>query len=140
MWGDADRTDAGPATTVRDAKSFVQVEMANVGADIAGAAETDLRVHVRAVHVNLAAVGMNHVANLADRGFENAVRGRVGDHQRGEIVLVRVRFRAEIGEVDVAIFQAGDWNNFEPGHDRARRVGAVRGSRNETDVASGLAA
>ena len=83
---------------------------------------------------------MNHVADFADRRFENAMGGRVGDHQRGEIVLVRVRFRSKIGEVDVAIFQAGDWNNFEPGHDRARRVGAVRGSRNETDVASGLAA
>src|SRR5947209_18549810 len=83
---------------MRDTKSFVQVEMANVGADIAGTTETDLGVHVRAVHVNLAAVGMNHVANLADRGFENAVGGRVGDHERGEIILVRVRFGAERSE------------------------------------------
>ncbi len=47
-----------------------------------------LRVHVRAVHVNLAAVRMNDLANLADGRFENAVRRGIGDHQRREIVFV----------------------------------------------------
>src|SRR5438067_9645869 len=129
MRRDADRADAGAAASVWNAKRFVEIEMANVGADVAGTAETDLRVHVCAVHVNLAAMRMNDFANLADRGLKYAVSGRVGDHERGEIVFVRIGLRAEIGEIDVAIFQASDRNDFESGHDRARRIGSVRGSR-----------
>ena len=45
-----------------------------------------------------------------------------------------VRFCAKIGEVDIAIFQTGDRNDFEPGHNRAGRIGAVRRGRDETDV------
>ena len=54
--GDADRAHAGAAAAVRDAERLVQVEVADVGADVARAAEADLRVHVGAVHVHLAAV------------------------------------------------------------------------------------
>ena len=54
--GDADRPHAGAAAAVRDAEGLVQVEVADVGADVARAAEADLRVHVGAVHVDLAAV------------------------------------------------------------------------------------
>ena len=38
---------------------------------------------------------------------------------------VRVGFGSEIGEVDVAIFQARDRHDFESGHDRAGGIGAV---------------
>ena len=49
-------------------------------------------------------------------------------------------FRAQIGQIDVAIFQARHWHDFESGHDRARRVRAVGGSRDEADVAMRFAA
>ena len=91
MFGDADRSHARAAAAVRNAESFVQIQMANIRADVARAAKPDLRVHIRAVHVNLAAVRMNDLANLADGGFENAVGGRIGHHQRGQIVFVRRR-------------------------------------------------
>ena len=110
----ADRPDARAAAAVRDAKRFVQIQMANVRADVARPAKADLRVHVRAIHVNLAAVRMNDLANLADGRFENAVRGRIGHHQRGQIVFVRVGLRAQIGEIDVAVFQAGDGTTLNP--------------------------
>ena len=41
---------------------------------VAGPAKTDLRVHVRAIHVNLAAMRVNDLADLADGCLENAVR------------------------------------------------------------------
>ena len=66
MLGDADRPHARAAAAVRNAECLVQIEMANIRADVAGAAEADLRIHVRAIHVNLAAVGMNDLANFAD--------------------------------------------------------------------------
>ncbi len=40
------------------------------------------------VHVYLAAVLVDRGADLADRGLEHAVRGRIGDHQRGQVVGV----------------------------------------------------
>ena len=125
MRRDADRADAGAAAAVRDAKGFVQVEMANIGADIAGPAETDLCVHVRAVHVNLAAVLVHDVADLADGGFENAVGGGVRHHERRQIFAVRVRFRPEIGKVDIAVVETTHGDDAKPSHDRAGRVGAV---------------
>ena len=137
---DADRSHARTAAAVRNAERLVQIQMANIRADVARTAKPDLRVHVRAVHVNLAAVRMHDLANLADRCFEHAVRGWIGDHQRSQIVFVRFRFRAQIGEIDVAIFQTRDRHDFESGHDRARRIRSVGGCRNEADVAMRLAA
>ena len=65
--GDADRAHAGAAAAVRDAEGLVQVEVADVGADVAGPAQADLRVHVGAVHVDLAAVLVDDLADLLDR-------------------------------------------------------------------------
>ena len=62
---DADRAHARAAAAVRDAERLVQVEVADVGADVAGPAEADLRVHVGAVHVHLAAVLVDDRADLA---------------------------------------------------------------------------
>ena len=70
---DADRSHARTATAVRNAKSLVQIEMANIRADIARSAEADLRIHVGAVHVNLTTMRVHDFANLADGGFENTV-------------------------------------------------------------------
>ena len=44
----------------------LQVEVAHIRANIAGAAEAHLRVHVCAVHIDLAAMIVNHLANVAD--------------------------------------------------------------------------
>ncbi len=76
MRRDADRAHARTAAAVRDAEGLVQVEVADVGADIARAAEADLRVHVGAVHVDLPAMLVHDAADLPDAGLEDAVRGR----------------------------------------------------------------
>jgi hypothetical protein len=65
MFRHANRPDAGTAAAVRNAKRLVQIQMAHVRADETGRGQTDLRVHVRAVHVNLAAVRVDDFANLA---------------------------------------------------------------------------
>src|SRR4051812_25790971 len=90
MFGHSDWTHARSTAAMWNAESLVQIEVANVGSDIAGPTEPDLRVHVRAVHVNLATVRVHDLANLADGRLENAVRGRVGHHQGGQIVGVRI--------------------------------------------------
>src|ERR1041385_7149297 len=71
------RPDARPAAAVRNAKGLMQIEMTNVGAVIAGATKAALCVHVRTVHVNLAAVPVHDLANLANARLAHAVRARL---------------------------------------------------------------
>jgi hypothetical protein len=75
------------------------------------------------------------LADVLDAGLEDAVRRRIGDHQGGEAVGVFHGLRLEIGEVDVAVGVALDDHDLEAGHDRRGGVGAVRGDRDEADVA-----
>ena len=42
-------------------------------------------VHVRAVHVDLAAIVVDQLADARDPRFEDAVRRRVGDHESGQV-------------------------------------------------------
>ena len=81
---DGDGAHAGAAAPVRDAEGLVEVEMADVGAVVAGAAEADLGVHVGAVQVDLAAVLVDQVADLGDGALEDAVGAGVGDHDAGQ--------------------------------------------------------
>ncbi len=140
MFGDADGAHAGAAAAVRDAEGFVEVEMADIRADVAGAAEADLGVEVRAVHVHLAAVGVDDLADFPDAGLEDAVGRGIGDHEAAEIIRVFGGLGAEVGEIDVAVLVAGDGDDGEAGHDGAGGVGAVGGGGDEADVAVRLAA
>jgi len=73
MFGDADRTHTGTAASVRDTESFVEVQMADICAHISRTAKADLGIQVRAVHIDLTAVGMNDFADFFDSLFEDAV-------------------------------------------------------------------
>ncbi len=55
----ADRAHARAATTVRDAEGFVEIQVRNVAAVIAGPCEPNLRVQIRAVDIDLASVAMH---------------------------------------------------------------------------------
>src|SRR5262245_10852373 len=96
MFRDANRTHTRPATAVRNAKRLVQIEMADVRANRTGAGKADLRVHVRAIHVNLPAILVDDVAYLANRFLEDAVRAWIGDHQAAQVVPVLCRPGLEI--------------------------------------------
>ena len=76
MRGHANRSHPGAAAAVRNRERLVQVQVADVGADRRRARQPDLRVHVGAVHVHLAAVLVDDRADLADVVLEHAVRRR----------------------------------------------------------------
>ena len=101
----------------------------------AGAAKTDLGVHVRAVHINLAAVVMDDFANLADGFLKHAVGGRIGDHEAGQIIFVRLGLGAQDRSRQYCRWIAGDGHDFHPGHDRAGGIGAVGGGGDQADIA-----
>ena len=78
--------------------------MTNVSTIIAGPAKPDLRIHIGAVHVNLAAMGVHDIANFANRRLKNSMSGGICHHQRGKIARVFICLCAQIGKVDISIF------------------------------------
>eukprot|EP00967_Tisochrysis_lutea_P102406 scaffold154110_cov28-Tisochrysis_lutea.AAC.2 len=105
---------------MRDAERLVQVEVAHISPEVAGPAEADLCVHVGAVHVDLAAVIMDGVADFDDGLLEDAVSGGVG-------------------HVDVALGVAANGHDAHAAHGGRGGVGAVRRDRDEADIAVALA-
>ncbi len=109
--------------------------MRDVGAELARPGQADHRVEVRAVDVDLAAGVVHERADLADVVLEHAVGGRVGDHDRGQLVGVLGDLGAQVVEVDLALLAAGSHDHdAHAGHHRARGVGAVRAGRDQADV------
>ena len=131
----ADGPDAGTAAAVRHGKGFMQVQVADVRANAAGASQTYLGIHVGAVHVHLAAIGMDDVAEFLDCLFIYPVRGGVRDHDAGEIVLMGFRLGFQVCHVDVASFVAFDGHHLEAGHGGGCGICSVGGGGNEADIA-----
>ncbi|KUI56020.1 hypothetical protein VP1G_10792 [Cytospora mali] len=75
---DTDGSDAGTTAAVGNAEGLVQVEMAHVCADLAGRAQPDLGVHVRAVHVDLSAMTVDDLAHPLDSRLKYAKGGGTG--------------------------------------------------------------
>ena len=99
----ADRADARAAAAVRDAERLVQVEVRDVAAELAGPGVAEQGVEVGAVDVDLAAGVVHDLAQLGDGVLVDAVRRRVGHHDRREVVGVRLALRAQVVEVDRAV-------------------------------------
>ncbi len=74
MRGHTNRSHARTAATMRNAERLVQIDVADIGAEFGGPAHADLRVQVRAVHINLAAVLMNDFAYFFDGLLKHTVR------------------------------------------------------------------
>ena len=140
LFGHTDRSHAGSATAVRNAESFVQIEMADIGPDVTGRGQPDLSVHVGTVHVNLATMMVNRGADILDRGFEYPVGGRVGDHKRGQIGGVQLGLCIEISHVDITFLIASNRHDFQSAHGGTRRIGAMGAGGDQADVAVGVAA
>ncbi len=134
------RADARPAAAVRNAERLVQVEMADVAAEVAEAGVAEQRVEVRAVDVDLATRVVHRGGDGDDLVLVDAVGRRVRDHQGREGVGVRRDLGAKVVEVDVAELVGRDDDDAHAGEDGRRGVGAVRGLRDEAHGALVVAA
>ena len=74
--------------------------MTDVCTDSTRIGQTDLCIHVGAVHVDLAALFMDQGADLADGGLEHAMRRGIGDHQRGEVRRIISMRKANEREIE----------------------------------------
>src|SRR5439155_23507854 len=122
----ADGSQAGAAAAVGNEKRLVQIEMADVGAVIGGPRQAHLRVHVGAVEIDLSAMLVDNVADVADMLLEHAVGRGIGNHDRGEVFRMFFGLGAQIIDVDVAARIAGDHNHLHAGQAGGGRIGAVR--------------
>ena len=132
---DANRPHTWATAAVRDAEGLVQVHVRHVGTDIRRTGQCHLGIQVGAVHIHLATILVNDVADLANALFIHAVGGGVGNHQAGQIGRVVFGFLAEIVDIHVALVITADQYYAHAGHHRRGRVGTVRRGRDQTDVA-----
>ncbi len=125
---------------MRDAKRLVQIEMADVGAVISRSRQPNLGVEIGAIEINLATESMHDIADRPDLRLEHAVRGGIGDHDRGEIIGVLLCLGAQIRKIDVSLCVAIHHDDVHPGHVGGGRVGPVRRRWNQADVAVWMSA
>ena len=118
----------------------MQVEVRDIGPVVAGTRDAHLRVHVGSIEIDLPAVPMDDLADLADALFKHPVRRGIGDHDGRELVGVLRGLGFQIGDVDAALRVTSDRHHFHARHVGRGRIRAVRRHRNEADFAVGIAA
>ena len=131
----ADRADAGTAAAVRDAERLVQVEVATRRRRTRRAGRSPTSAFRFAPSTYTWPPAVHGRAELADAVLVHAVRRRVGDHDRGEVVGVLLALGAQVVEVDAAVVAGLDHDDPHAGHHRGGGVGAVRRGRDQADVA-----
>ena len=82
MFSHSDWPHAWAASTVRDAKGFVQIDMTHVCAQFGGLCDAHHRIEVCSIEVNLSSGRMHHLADISDPFLKYPMRGGVGDHHR----------------------------------------------------------
>src|SRR6185437_14635510 len=127
--------DAGATAAVRDAERLVQVQVRHVGTEGRQGGHPDQRVEIRPVDVHLAARRVHGRAEVVDVLLVYAGRGRVGDHDRRDVALVRLQLSLQVASVDGTVGVALDHRDAQSGQHGAGRVGAVRRLRDQADVA-----
>src|SRR5205807_3632010 len=96
---DGDRTGPGTTAAVWRRERLVQIEVHDVDTEVARPNLADQGVHVGAVHIEQAALGVQNLGDFVDLLLEDAQRVRVGEHERGNFV-VHLRFKR--GDLDHA--------------------------------------
>ncbi len=114
----------------------MQVQVAHVGANLTRRAETNLGIHVGAVHVHLAAVGVHNLAHLLDLGLEHAKGARVRNHHGADLARVLCALGLKVRQVQVArLGVALDGQHAHARHSGRRGVRAVGGDGDDAEVA-----
>ena len=85
MLSAADRAYARTTTAVRHCEGLVEVEVADVGTDVAWVSQAHLCVHVGTIHIYLTARIVYSVHNFADAALEYTVSRWVCNHQTAQL-------------------------------------------------------
>ncbi|KAF5050043.1 hypothetical protein DSECCO2_433580 [anaerobic digester metagenome] len=123
-----------------DGKGFMQVEVTDIRTDVPRTCQSDLGVHIGAVHVYLSSVFVHDAYQIQDSFFKNAVCGWIGDHTSRKGIFVFFCFFLKVTEIDIAVRIGLNHNHRHAGHGSAGGIGAVGGGRNQADIAVTFAA
>ena len=74
MFSAANSAGTRSATSVRRSKRLMQIQVAHVRTDETRTGITNLRIHIRSVHIHLSAILVNNIAHLANRHLKYSVR------------------------------------------------------------------
>ena len=121
----ADRADPWPAAAMGNAEGLMQIEVADITAEVARFGGADQGVHVRAVDVDPAAVLVDDFAELFDFSLKDAVGAWVGDHHCGQLIAELLALLPQFCQIDIALRVAANHHHLHPGHLGTRRVRAV---------------
>lgn len=136
---DTDGSNTRATTTVGNAEGLVQVQVADISTESARGGEANLSVHVGTVHVDLATVLVDELANLANLGLEDTVGARVGNHDGTEVISVFLALGLEISEIEVTSGSVTlDRDDAHASHSSRGGVGSVSGDGDEANVTLGL--
>jgi hypothetical protein len=132
---DSDRANTRATTTVGNTEGLVEVEMADISANVTGAAETNLGVHVGTVHVDETAMLVDEVADLLDLGLEDTKGGRICNHDASKFIRVLDTLGLEILDVQVTSLSVTlDSDDLHTGHSSGGRVGTVSRNRDQANL------
>src|SRR5712671_6242557 len=122
------RARARTASAVRSRECLMQIQVHHVHAEIARPRDSRESVHVRAVHIQQRALGVQDLRDFRDALLKNAQRRRIRDHQRSDIR--RDQF-TKLVDVDLAVRFGFNVFHFIARDNRGGRIRAVRGIRNQ---------
>ena len=108
---------------MRRAERFMQIQVHHVHARVPGPHNTGQCVHVRAVHVQQRAFGMQNFRNFRNTLFENSQRRRIGNHQRRHVFAYQI---AQFIHVNLSVRFGFDVLHFVAGNHCGRRICAMR--------------
>ena len=123
---DTDRANSRAPASVRDTKSLMQIQVTDIRTKVSRTAEPNKRIHIRPIHIDLATMAMDYLADLPDSLFEDTMRRRIGDHQCAEPSGILINSFSQIVEIDVALGIALHGDDLKSCHCRGGRIGAVR--------------
>src|ERR1700732_614290 len=113
---------------MRGGEGLVQIDVHHVHAEIAWTRDAYQCVHVRAIHVEHGAFGVQDFGGLGDVLLEHADGVGIGDHEGGDVLIDGAR---ENFQVDFALLIGADIFDGVSGDGGGGGIGAVGGIRNQ---------
>ena len=121
----ANRPRARPTAAMGRGERFVQIEMADVKAHIAGFALAHHGIEVRAVVVHQAIDAVDQLSDLVDPRVENPQGVRAREHQPGDLLANLVKHRTQRLDAHHALLIGGNRADIVAGNRRGRGIRAV---------------
>ena len=93
---------------MRDGEGLVQVQVTDIGTDEAWVGQTDLRIHIRAIHIDESSTVVDALAEVDDVRLKDPVRTGIGDHHCCEVILMLFGLLHEVFPVNITMLVASN--------------------------------